>query len=55
MIPYKACSAGKPKKLAINKHVDDSMKATRATKRIFSDLVMIKALQDCGITITNKN
>ena len=35
--------------------MDDSKKARRAGKRIFSDMVMIKTPQDSGITITNKN
>ena len=39
----------------INKHMDDSKKAARAGKRIFSDLTTIKAPQDSGITIINKN
>ena len=42
MIPCKACSVRKAKQLTINKHMDDSKKATRAGKRIFSDLVTIK-------------
>ena len=32
IIPCKACSVGKAKQLAINKHVDDSKKAMRAGK-----------------------
>ena len=55
MIPCKACSVRKAKQLSINKHVDDSKKATRAGKRTLSDLAISKALQDMGITITNKN
>ena len=39
----------------IKKHVDDSKKTMRAGERIFSDLATIKAPQDSGITITNKN
>ena len=39
----------------VNKYVDNSKKATRAGKKIFSDLAMIKAPQDSGITITNRN
>ena len=39
----------------INKHVNNSKKATGAGKRTFSDLAMIKVSQDSGITITNKN
>ena len=50
-----SCSVGKINPLAINKHVDDNKKATRAGKRIFSDLATIKVPQDSGITITNKN
>ena len=45
----------KAKQLAINKYMDDSKKAMRADKRIFSDLATIKAQQDSGITIPNKN
>ena len=55
MMPCKACSVRKAKQLVINNHVDDSKKATRASKRIFSDLVMIKAPQDSGIVATNRN
>ena len=54
MMPCKACSIGKARQLGVNKHVDNS-KATRASKRIFSDLAIIKASQDSGITITNRN
>ena len=55
MIPCKACSVGKVEQFTINKHMKDSKKATRAGKRIFSDLVIIKAPQDSDITINNKN
>ena len=55
MMPCKACSVRKAKQLVINEHVGDSKKATRTDERIFSDLAMIKAPQDSGITITNKN
>ena len=41
--------------MAINKHVDDSKKVTRAEERIFSDLATIKAPQDSSITVANKN
>ena len=54
MIPCKACSVGKAKQLVINKHVDDSKKATKVSKRILSDLAMIEMSQDNGVTITNK-
>ena len=33
----------KMRQLAVNKHVDDSKKAMRTGKGIFSDLAMIKA------------
>ena len=52
MISCKACSVRKAKKLAINKHVDDSKKATRAGRRKFSYLGMMKASQEVGITVT---
>ena len=55
MIPCKACSVEKVRQLVVNKYVDNSKKATRAGKKIFSDLAMIKAPQDSGITITNRN
>ena len=57
MIDYtcKACSVRKAKQLAINKHMDVSKKSTRAGKRIFLDLATMKAPQDSGIIITNKN
>ena len=51
----KACSVKKAKRLATNKHVNNNKKVTRASKRILSDLEMIKAPQDSGITITDKN
>ena len=54
-MPCKACSIGKAKQLVINKHVDKSNKATIAGERIFSDLAMIKALQESSIIVTNKN
>ena len=50
-----ACAIGKTRQLAVNKHVDDSKKATRAGEIIFSDLATIKVTQDSGITITNRN
>ena len=50
-----ACLIGKAKQLAINEHVDDGNKVTRAEERIFSDLATIKAPQDGSITITNVN
>ena len=37
-----------------NKHVDDSKKAVRAGKRIFSDLMTNKTPQDSNITMTNR-
>ena len=55
MIPFEAYSVREAKQLVINKHMDDCKKATRAGKRIFSDLVTIKVTQDIGITMTNKN
>ena len=51
----KASSIGKAGQLAINKHVDNSKKAARTGERIFSDVATIKALQDSGIIITNRN
>ena len=54
-MPCKACSIGKAKQLAINKHVDNSKKAARAGEKIFSDLVTVKALHDSSITIANRN
>ena len=35
MMPCKACSVRKVRQLAINKHMDNRKKATRAGKRIF--------------------
>ena len=35
MMPCQACSVVKAKQLAINKNVDDSIKATSAGERIF--------------------
>ena len=55
IMPCKACSVRKAGQLAINKQVDNSKKTTRAGKRIFSDLVTIKAPQDSSFTITNSN
>ena len=55
MIPCKGCLVRKAKQLVIKKHLDNNKKATRAGKRIFLDLVMIKVPQESGITITNKN
>ena len=55
MMPFEACSIVTVKQLVFNKHMDDSKKATKAGKRIFSDLATIKASWDSGITITNKN
>ena len=54
MMLCKACSVRKTRQFEINKHVDNSKKATRAGKILFLDLPMIKATQDSGI-ITNKN
>ena len=54
-MPYEACSFRKAIQLVVNKHVDDSKKAMRAGKRIFSDLATIKAPQDSGIIITDRN
>ena len=51
----KACSMGKAKQLAINEHVDNGKKTTRAGERIFSDVVTIEAPQDSDTTITNRN
>ena len=47
----KAFSIGKARQLAMNKHVDDSKKATRAGESIFSDLATIKVPHDNGIHI----
>ena len=55
MLPCEACSVSKAKQLAINKNMDNSKKATRAGKRIFSDLATIKVPQGSGTTTTNKN
>ena len=55
MMPCEDCSTGKVRQLAINKDVDDSKKATRAGKRILSDLARTKAPEDSGITIMNRN
>ena len=55
MMSCKACSVRKARQLVINKHVDNCKKATRADKRIFSDLATIKAPQESGITIPNRN
>ena len=55
MMPCTFSSVGKAKQLMTNKHLDASKKATRAGKRVFSDLATIKLPQDSGITITNKN
>ena len=55
MIPREACLVGKVRQLVINKHMDNSKKATRSGKRIFSDLAMIKVPQHSGITITDRN
>ena len=55
MMPCKACSVGKGRQLAINKYMDDSKKTKRCGKRMFSDLVAMKAPQDSDITIINKN
>ena len=52
MMPCKACLFWKVRQLAINKHVENSKKTTRACKRIFLDLVMIEAPQGSGITVT---
>ena len=46
---------GKAKQLVIKKHMDNSKKAMRASKRIFSDSMTIKAPQDSSFTITNQN
>ena len=54
-MPCKAYSIRKMRQLVVNKHVDDSKKATRAGKRKFSNFATIKAPQDSGITITNRN
>ena len=55
LTPYKACLIGKTKQLVINKYVDDSKKGTRAEKKLFSDLMTIKALQDSSTTGANKD
>ena len=55
MMPYKACSTRKARQLVVKKHVDDSKKAMRAIKRMLSDLATMKAPQDSGIAITNRN
>ena len=55
MMPCKAYSIGKARQLAVNKHVDGSKKAKSAGERIFLDLMTIKAQQESGITITNRN
>ena len=41
MMPCKGCSIRKARQLAVNKHVNNRKKATRASKRIFSDLATI--------------
>ena len=48
MMPCKACSIGKAQQLAIDKHVDNSKKATKY-------LGTIKALQDSGVKTINRN
>ena len=55
MMPCKTQSIGKARPLVVNKHVDNHKKATRASERIFSDSATIKAPQDSGMTITNRN
>ena len=55
VMPCKTCSIRKARQLVVNKHVDNSKKATKAGERIFSDSTTFKVPQDSGITITNKN
>ena len=54
MMSCEACSIGKERQLAVNQYVDNSKKAMKDGKRIFSDLATVKAPQDSGIT-TNRN
>ena len=55
MTPCKTCLIRKAKQFTNNKQVDNSKKATRSGKRIFSCLVTINAPGESGITITNRN
>ena len=42
MIPHKACLVRKAKQLAINKHGDNSKKAKRARRKIFSTVQQLR-------------